>query len=131
VDPAWDHKEIAGYKCARWTVSTGTWMRNDRWVANSLLVANYPKEIQRVLLASVNDPLAKSYARLLLDATEIKGLPLAATTVFRTPGMNGTYSWETYQVDVTKIPDTVWKAPAEYRRMQWSDVKPKKTMKKS
>lgn len=123
IKKEWERRDIAGYSCVRWTISVGSWMTNDRWVANALLVANYPQEIKGVLLTSVQDPLAKSLARVLISATEIDGLPLATSTTFRTPRQSGSYAWETYRIDVTKIPDTVWKVPADYRRMTWSDVK--------
>jgi hypothetical protein len=122
VDKAWEQRKIAGYSCARWTVSAGSWMTNDRWVAAALLLPNYSPDFQRVLLASVANPLAKAYAKMVISATEIDGLVLASSATFRTPSTSGSYSWETYEIESTKIPDSVWKVPPDYRRMTWSDV---------
>lgn len=122
-----ERRDIAGVSCERWTLTAGSWMTHDRWVAKDLAVANYPPEIQRILLASVQEPMAKAFVRLLIRANkEVDGLPLAVSTTYRTLASSGSYSWETFQVDHKKIPETAWQIPSDYRRMQWSDVKKRK-----
>ena len=121
-----ERRDIAGVSCVRWTVTAGSWLTHDRWLASGLLVANYTPEIERILLASVQEPMAKGFARLLIRANESDGLPLAASTTYRTLASSGSYSWETFQVDYNKIPESAWKIPSDYRRMQWSDVKKRK-----
>ena len=118
-----ERRDIAGYSCVRWTLTAGSWMTHERWVANDLVVANYKPEIERILLASVPEPMAKGFANLLIRANENDGLVLAASTKYRTMASSGSYSWETFKIDRNKIPESAWKVPSDYRRMQWSDVK--------
>jgi hypothetical protein len=121
-----DRRNIAGVSCERWTATAGSWMSHSRWVASTYRVPTYTREIQRILLSSVEEPMAKGFAKLLISTSDIDGLPLAASTTYRTMASSGSYSWETFRVDYDKIPESVWKVPSDYRRMQWSDVKPRK-----
>jgi len=122
-----DQRDIAGFPCVRWTMTAGSRLTHDRWVASDLKVANLAPEIQRILLASVQEPMAKAFASLLIRAGDKEdGLPLAASTTYRTMASSGSYSWETFQVDRNKIPESAWKIPSDYRRMQWSDAKKRK-----
>jgi hypothetical protein len=125
VREAWEERKIAGYPCARWTTSVGSRMAHERWIARSLDVRNFSEDIQRIVLASVPDPLGSAFARMIIQASSVDGLPLATSATFRTLTVTGSYSWEAFRVGTDRIPDSAWEVPKDYRRAQWSDVSKK------
>jgi hypothetical protein len=43
---------------------------------------------------------------------------LASKTSYHTPTQSGNFSFETYQVVSTPIPDTAWEIPRDYKPIQ-------------
>ena len=111
-------RKIAGYPTSQWVVSAGAYMQNDRWVARSLAVAKFGPEVQKVVMASIMDPLGRQLMKLLIGARSSSGLPLASKTTFHTPTQSGSFSFETYQVVSTPIPETAWELPKDYKPIQ-------------
>jgi hypothetical protein len=111
-------RKIAGYPTSEWVVSAGDYMQNERWVARSLAVAKFGPEVQKVVMASIMDPLGRQLMKLLIGARSSDGLPLASKTTFHTPTQTGSFSFETIQVVAAPIPDAAWEIPADYKPIQ-------------
>jgi hypothetical protein len=111
------HK-IAGYPASLWTVSAGSYMQNERWVARSLAVAKFEPEVEKAVMASIMDPVGRQLMKLLMGARSSDGLVLASKTSYHTPTQSGNFSFETYQVVSTPIPDTAWEIPRDYKPIQ-------------
>ncbi len=107
-------RKIAGYPTSEWVVSAGSYMQSSRWVARGLSVAKFGPEVEKVVMASIMDPLGRQLMRLLIGARSTDGLPLASTTTFHTLTQSGSFSFETYQVIATPIPETAWEIPGDY-----------------
>ena len=110
--------KIAGYPTTQWLLSAGPYMQHERWVARSLAVANYGPELEKVVMASIMDPLGQVLMKMLIGLRSADGLPLAAKTSFRTPSRSGSFSFEAVRVIGTSIPATAWEIPKDYARIE-------------
>lgn len=111
-------RTIAGYPCTKWVLSAGSTMTHERWVARGLDVADYSPELDRVIQASILDPLGRVLMRQLLAMRSQDGLPLAATTTFNTFTQSGGFSWQAISAVSAEIPKSVWEAPKGYHRIE-------------
>lgn len=118
VEKTEEYREIAGYSCNKWVLRIGPYLTFERWVTPALGVADYAPELERVVLASVLDPLGRVLLKSMLQMrSKADGLALASTTRFETLTQKGEFSFEATRVQSTKVPDSVWQTPAGYRRV--------------
>ena len=110
-------RTIAGYPCTKWLMLAGSYMVHERWVARSLSVANYGPELEKIVMASMLDPLGRVLMKQLIAMRSTDGLPLASTTRFRTLTQSGSFEWEAISVSSQPIPKSVWEAPKDYNRI--------------
>ena len=107
-------RKIAGYPASKWLLSAGSYMQSEKWVARSLAVSNYGPELQKVVMASIMDPVGRQLMKLLVGARSTSGLSLASKTTFHTPTQSGSFDFETSQVISTPVPETAWAIPEGY-----------------
>ena len=111
-------RTIAGYPSSRWQMTCGSTMEHERWVARSLSLPNYGPELEKVVMATVLDPLGRQLMRLLIQLREQEGTVLASRTRFRTLTQQGEFSWETQRVLSDPIPKSAWELPKGYQRVK-------------
>jgi Domain of unknown function (DUF4412) len=111
-------RDIAGYPCTKWVLRAGPYMMHERWVARALDVANYGPELEKLIAALTFDPLGRVLMRQLVQLHAQDGLPLSASTTYKTLTQQGSFSWEARSVTSHAIPDSIWQAPPGYRRIQ-------------
>ena len=109
---------IAGYPTTQWLLSAGPYLQHERWVARSLQVADYGPELERVVMASIMDPLGRVLMKMLIGLRSADGLPLAAKTTFRTLSQSGNFSFEAVWVIGASIPASAWEVPKGYVRIK-------------
>ena len=107
-------RKIANYETTAWTVTAGSYMQHERWVARALAVSNYGPELQKVVMASIMDPYGRQLMKLLISARATSGLPLASRTTFHTPTQSGSFDFEAVQVIGQPVPETAWAIPDGY-----------------
>jgi hypothetical protein len=117
-DQTGEARTIAGYPCNEWVLTAGSYLRQERWVARSLSMPNFGPEIEKVVLASVVDPVGRGLMKLVLQARRVNGLTLAGMIRYHTPTQDGTMSWEALQVLSAKLPPETWAVPAGYERWE-------------
>jgi hypothetical protein len=110
-------RKIAGYPCDQWVLDAGSYLRNERWIARSLNVVDYGPEMQKVVLASIPDPLGRQLMRMMIDMRTKQGLILAGNAKFRTLKRSGSYSFEATSVQSGPIPKSAWTVPAGYHQI--------------
>jgi len=110
-------RKIAGYPSTKWTLSAGEYLQHERWVARSLVVANYGPEIQKAAMALAVDPLGRVLLKALIGMREADGLPLESKTTFKSLTQSGSFGYETIQVIGKSIPATAWTIPEGYTRV--------------
>src|SRR6185295_9537506 len=106
------------YACKEWVLTTGQYLRQSRWIAHALPVPDFSREISRVVLATMLDPVARGLMTVMLQARWVDGLTLAGEMRFKTLDQEGTISWEALEVRTGKIPKTAWEVPKEYPRWE-------------
>ena len=109
-------RTIAGYPSTRWMMLAGQYMTHERWVARGLSVPNFGPELEKVVMASVLDPLGRQLMKMLIQMREHPGTVLKSSTQFRTPTQTGSFSWEAIRVGSEKIPESAWSPPAGYTK---------------
>jgi hypothetical protein len=111
-------RTIAGYPCTRWKLRAGSYMTHERWSARGLSVPNFAPEMEKIVMATVLDPLGRQLMKLLLQMRSQPGLPLESTTKFHTLTQSGSFSYRALKVGSAPIPDSVWSVPQGYTRVQ-------------
>ena len=111
-------RKIAGYPCTRWILKAGSYMTHERWVAAGLSVPNYGPELEKIVLATVLDPLGRQLMKLLIQMRERSGTVLASSTQFHTLTQDGAFSWEAVRVSSDEIPKDVWDLPKDYIKVK-------------
>jgi len=111
-----EDRKIAGYPCNEYVLTAGSYLRQERWVARSLSMPNFGPEVEKVVLATVVDPVGRGLMKLVLQARRVNGLTLAGMIRYRTPTQDGTMSWEALKVSSAKLPPATWSVPADYQR---------------
>jgi hypothetical protein len=111
-------KTVAGWPCTRWRMHGGSYMEHERWVARGLSVPGFAPELEKIVMATVLDPLGRQLLRLLMQMRSQPGLVLKSSTEFRTLTQSGSFSWEATKVGSKAIPDSVWAVPKGYTRVQ-------------
>src|SRR5262245_15790366 len=111
-------RDIAGYPCTRWKLRAGSYMTHERWSARGLSVPNFAPEMEKIVMASVLDPLGRQLMKLLIQMRSESGLVLESSTEFHTLTQSGTFSYRALQVGSKTIPDSVWSVPKGYTRVQ-------------
>lgn len=118
VDKSDETRTIAGYPCTRWTMRAGSYMTHERWSARGLSVPNFGPDLQRVVLATVLDPLGGQLLKLLIQMRDQPGLVLESRTRFHTLTQSGQFAWQALRVGGQPIPDSVWAVPKGYTRVK-------------
>lgn len=118
VEATMNQRKIAGYPCNQLVLTAGSYLRNERWVARGLVVANYGPEMQKVVMAGIKDPLGRQLMRMMIDARRKDGLPLAGSATFRTLQNEGRFEFEAVRVISKPIPRSAWSIPDGYTRIQ-------------
>ncbi len=111
-------RKIAGYPVDELVLTAGPLLRDERWIAAGLNVANYGPEMQKVIMASIKDPLGRQYLRMMIDTRTKSGLPLAGRTRFKTLTQEGMFEYEAVQVIGKTIPSEAWNIPEGYTQIQ-------------
>ena len=128
VEMTEEHRTIAGYSCRKWVLTMGPYLTYERWVTPAIGVADYAPELERVMLASVMDPMGRLLLRNIFRLRAPKetiepGLPrpadfaLASSTKFETLTQKGSFSWEATSVKTGKVPGLAWDKPKGYRKV--------------
>jgi hypothetical protein len=118
IEPTGQTRRIANYPCSEWVLTAGQYLRQERWVARSLSLPNFAAEVEKVVLATVTDPVGRGLMKLVLKARSVNGLPLAGMIHFRTLGQEGTMTWEAVRVNTEKIGVAAWAIPDGYARWE-------------
>jgi hypothetical protein len=113
-----NQRKIAGYPCSEWVLTAGPYLRQERWVARALAEPDFSPEVQKVVLASILDPLAGELMTLVLQAYAVDGLTLAGRMSFKTLAQEGEMSWEALKVVSGRIPPQAWAVPRDYERWE-------------
>ena len=111
VEPTGETRKIAGYPCDLWVLTAGSYLRNERWIARSLDVRDYGPEMQKVVMASIPDPLGRALMRMMIAMRTKEGLVLSGSATFRTFSRSGTFSFEALRVTDKSIPKSAWNVP--------------------
>jgi hypothetical protein len=112
------NRKIAGYPCSEWVLTAGSRLRQERWLARSLSMPDFSPEIEKVVQASMLDPLGRGLMKLVLQARSADGLALAGRMTVKTFQNQGEMSWEAVKVSSGKIPDEAWAIPDGYQRWE-------------
>lgn len=112
-------RKIAGLPCDEWVLTAGHYMTSRRWIARSLDVTDYGPELQKVVMASIRDPLGRQLMRLLIATRTKDGLALAGRTTFRTLGKAGDFDFEAINVKSGAVPATAWAIPENYMQIKF------------
>jgi hypothetical protein len=116
VEATGEARKIAGYPCSEWVLSAEPYLRQERWVARSLAMPDFGPEVEKVVLASMMDPLGRGLMKLVLQARSTDGLTLAGHIRARTVRGDGEMSWEALRVVSGKIEKQAWSVPQGYQR---------------
>lgn len=111
-------RKIAGYPVSEWILTAGEYLHHERWVARGMDVTNYGPEVEKVVMASVMDPLGRQLMRMLIGMRSLDGLVLSSTTTFKTLSQSGSFSYEAVEVLSKPIPESAWQIPTEYQRIR-------------
>jgi hypothetical protein len=115
-------RKIAGYPCSQWVLTAGHLLIQERWVARSLDVPDYSSDVEKVVMATILDPLGSGLMKLVLQARTMDGLGLAGKITYKTLRQQGEFSWEAVSVSSARIPPEAWKVPEGYQRWQPPDT---------
>ena len=118
VDRTEETVTIAGYPSTRWTLRAGSYMTHERWAARGLSVPNFGPELEKIVMATVLDPLGSQLMKLMIQMRSQPGLVLKSSTQFRTLTQSGSFSWEATRVDSKAIPDSAWSVPRGYAKLR-------------
>jgi hypothetical protein len=113
-----ERKKIAGYPTRKWVLTAGSYLTNERWIANGLAIQNYGPELEKTVMGSIADPLGRQLMRLLISMRTADGLVLAGSTKFRTLKNEGSFSFEAVRVIGQRIPPSAWLPPEGYAPIQ-------------
>jgi hypothetical protein len=111
-------RKIAGYTCSQWVLTAGHLLTQERWVARALDVPDFSSELEKVVLATVADPVGSGLMKLVLQSRSMDGLGLAGDIQFHTMRQQGTMSWEAVKVGYDKVPPEAWQMPEGYQLWQ-------------
>lgn len=114
VEATGKHKKIAGYPCDEWILTAGEYLTNDRWIARSLYVPDYGPEMQKVVMASIKDPMGRQLMRMMIGMRTKEGLALSGSAQFKTLAREGSFSFEARSVKSGNIPASAWSIPEGY-----------------
>jgi hypothetical protein len=118
VVPTGEERRIGGYPTNQWILTAGSYMQHERWVARGLEMPDFGPDLEKVVLASILDPVGRLLMRQLIALRGAEGLPLASTTKFQTPSQSGSFGFEAIQVAGKTIPATAWEPPKEYKKLE-------------
>ncbi|MFI5370596.1 MAG: hypothetical protein ACHQ52_03485 [Candidatus Eisenbacteria bacterium] len=106
---------IAGYPCSQWVLTAEPYIRHERWIARSIVVPDFGPEVEKVLLATIMDPVGRALTKVVLQGRVVDGLPLGGRLRFKTPSQEGEFSWVAVAVRGGTLPATTWVVPAGYQ----------------
>ncbi len=107
-------RKIAGYPADEWILTAGSYLRNERWIAQGLSVPNYGPEMQKAVMSTIKDPLGRVLMRMLINARTKSGMVMASYASFRTLQHEGSFGFEAQKVISGPIPKAAWMVPDGY-----------------
>jgi hypothetical protein len=110
-------KRVAGYDTEPYTLTMGDSMRMEVWTTTALEPPVRYFDARKVLYASIG-PLGRRFDRLFDEMKKIKGFPLATTLDYRMRVTRRQVSTEATEVRKGPIPDSVFAAPADYKKVE-------------
>ena len=110
--------DIANYQVDQWILTAGTALRSEQWIARQLAVRNYGPELQRVVLASIADPMGRALTRLMIGMRTKDGLVLSNRTTFETYKGTGSFRFDATKVIAKSIPASAWALPVGYTQVR-------------
>jgi cellobiose-specific phosphotransferase system component IIB len=117
-------RKIAGFSCEEWTITMGTLSTIRECVTSEL---QYParawdtyKDFSESMknMTSAFGPMAKSGAELAEKLKNMKGFPVASSTVIEVMGNKTTIESEVIEVRKGSIPASAWEIPAGYTKIE-------------
>jgi hypothetical protein len=118
VKPTGKRRKIASYPTDQWVLTAGSYLRNEQWIARSLVVNNFGPELQKTVCATIKDPLGRALMRMLIGMRTKEGLALAGKTTFLTFSREGTFEFEAVKVISASVPKSAWDLPEGYTQVQ-------------
>ena len=115
--PTLRNRKIAGYPADEYVLTAGTYLRNERWIAQGLSVPNYGPEVQKAVMATIKDPLGRVLMRMLINARTKSGMVMASYATFRTLNQDGFFGFEAQKVISGSIPRDAWTVPEGYSQI--------------
>jgi hypothetical protein len=110
-------KKVAGYDTEPYTLTMGDSMRMEVWTTTALEPPARYFDARKVLYASIG-PLGRRFDRLFDEMKKIKGFPLATALDYRMRVTRRQVSTEATEVRKGPIPDSVFAAPADYKKIE-------------
>jgi hypothetical protein len=116
-------RKVAGFRCEEWSITMGTLSTMKECVTSDL---QYPahawdtyKEFSESMksMTSAFGPMAKSGAELAEKLKNMKGFPVASSTVIDVMGNKTTIESEVIEVRRGSIPASAWEIPAGYTKI--------------
>jgi hypothetical protein len=110
-------RKVAGYDTEPYILTMGDSMRMEVWTTTTLEPPARYFDARKVLYASMG-PMARRFDRLFDEMKKIKGFPLATALDYRMRVARRQVSTEATEVRKGPIPDSVFAAPADYKRIE-------------
>jgi hypothetical protein len=110
-------RKVAGYDTEPYVLTMGDSMRMEVWTTTALEPPARYFDARKVLYASMG-PMARRFDRLFDEMKKIKGFPLATALDYRMRVTRRQVSTEATDVRKGPIPDSVFAAPAGYKKIE-------------
>jgi hypothetical protein len=109
-------RKVAGYDTDQYILTMGESMRMEVFITKALEPPARYFDARKVLYASLG-PMGRRFDRLYDEMKKIKGLPLATSLDYRMRVARRQVSTEATEVRKGPIPDSVFVAPSDYRKI--------------
>jgi len=126
VDKGTGTRQIAGYEARPYTLTMGDVMRVEVWAAPALKPPAGYYDARKAAYAAMG-PMGRRFDRVFEAMKAIDGLPLAMSVDYRMRAVRREFSVEATEVRPGAVPDTVFKAPPEYRKVESAFGRPERT----
>jgi len=117
-------RKVAGFRCEEWTISMGTMSTIKECVTTELQYPAHALDAYKEFSESMKNmttafgPMAKSGADLAEKLKNMKGYPVATTTVIDVMGNKTTTESEVVEVRRGSIPSSAWEIPIGYTKIE-------------
>jgi hypothetical protein len=110
-------RQIAGYEARPYTLAMGDVMRVEVWAAPALKPPAGYYDARKAAYAAMG-PMGRRFQRVFEAMKGVDGLPLAMSVDYRMRAVRREFSVEATEVRKGAVPDAVFKAPPEYRKVE-------------